>query len=64
MSLTLCASEIISPSPACSVQNSTNTDTGCTTTGPTRTLTSIQMTDLATYRCDVTNCAGTGRAGR
>ncbi len=38
----------------------TNTDTGSTTTGPTRTLTSVHMSDLGTYRCDVTNDAGTG----
>ncbi len=38
----------------------TNTDTGNTTTGSTRTLTDIQMTDVGTYRCDVTNDAGTG----
>ncbi len=38
----------------------TNTDTGNTTTGPTRILTDIQMTDVGTYGCDVTNDAGTG----
>ena len=38
----------------------TNTDTGNTTIGPTRILTNIQMTDVGTYRCDVTNDAGTG----
>ncbi len=38
----------------------TNTGTSSTTTGPTRILTDIQMTDVGTYRCDVTNDAGTG----
>ena len=38
----------------------TKTETGNTTTGPTRILTDIQMTDVGTYRCDVTNDAGTG----
>ena len=38
----------------------TNTDTGSTTTGQTRILTDIQMIDVGTYRCDVTNDAGTG----
>ena len=40
--------------------NITKTGTGNTTTGPTRILTDIQMTDVGTYRCDVTNDAGTG----
>ncbi len=39
--------------PSNYVYTITNTDTSSTTTGPTRTLTSIQMTDLGTYRCDV-----------
>ncbi len=38
----------------------TNTGTGNPTTGPTRILTDIQMTDVGTYVCDVTNDAGTG----
>ena len=38
----------------------TNTNTGSTTTGSTLTLTDIENTDLGTYRCDVTNDAGTG----
>ncbi len=46
--------------PSNYVYTITNTDTGSTTTGPTRTLTSIHMSDLGTYRCDVTNDAGTG----
>ena len=33
-----------------------------TTTGPTRMLTGIQESDLGSYRCDVTNDAGTGSA--
>ncbi len=41
----------------------TNINTGSkTTTGPTLTLTGIEMTDIGTYRCDVTNLAGTGSA--
>ncbi len=40
----------------------TNTNTGSTTTGPILTLTDIMSTDLGTYRCDVTNDAGTGRS--
>ncbi len=40
----------------------TNINTGNTTTGPTLTLTGIEMTDIGTYRCDVTNIAGTGSA--
>ncbi len=46
--------------PSNYVYTITNADTSSTTTGPTRTLTSIQMSDLGTYRCDVTNDAGTG----
>ncbi len=46
--------------PSNYVYTITNTDTGSSTTGPTRTLTSIHMSDLGTYRCDVTNDAGTG----
>ncbi len=46
--------------PSNYVYTITNTDTDSTTTGPTRTLTNIQISDLATYRCDVTNDAGTG----
>ncbi len=38
----------------------TNTGMDNTSTGPTRILTNIQMTDGGTYRCDVTNDAGTG----
>ncbi len=38
----------------------TNINTGNTTTGPTFTLTGIEITDVGTYRCDVTNIAGTG----
>ncbi len=38
----------------------TNTITDSTATGPTLTLTDIESTDLGTYRCDVTNDAGTG----
>ncbi len=38
----------------------TNTGTGSTTIGQTRILTDIQMIDVGTYRCDVTNDAGTG----
>ncbi len=38
----------------------TNIGTGSTTTGPTRILTDIQITNIGTYRCDVTNDAGTG----
>ena len=37
-------------------------DTMTTTTGPTRMLTGIQESDLGTYRCDVSNDAGTGSA--
>ena len=33
-----------------------------TTTGPTRMLIGIQESDIGTYRCDVTNDAGTGSA--
>ena len=40
----------------------TNTNTGSTTTGATLILTDIVSTDLGTYRCDVTNDAGTGRS--
>ncbi len=41
----------------------TNINTGSiTTTGPTLTLTDIEMTDIGTYCCDVTNIAGTESA--
>ena len=38
----------------------TNVDTGNTTLDPFLVLTKIQVTDLGTYRCDVTNDAGKG----
>ncbi len=38
----------------------TNIGTGSTTTGSKRILTDIQTIDVGTYRCDVTNDAGTG----
>ena len=37
-------------------------NTTTTTSEPTRILTGIQVSDLGTYRCDVTNDAGTGSA--
>ena len=37
-------------------------DTMTTTNEPTRMLSGIQESDLGTYRCDVTNDAGTGSA--
>ena len=40
----------------------TNTNTGSTTTGPTLRLNDIVSTDFGTYRCNVTNDAGTGRS--
>ena len=40
----------------------TNVDTGNTTLGSFLVLTNIQVTNLGTYRCDVTNDAGTGSA--
>ena len=51
---------VLRGNPSNYMYNITNTDTGNTTTGPTRILTDIQMTDVGTYRCDVTNDAGTG----
>ena len=51
---------VLRGNPSNYIHNITNTDTGNTTTGPTRILTDIQMTDIGTYRCDVTNDAGTG----
>ena len=42
--------------------NITNVDTGNTTLDSFLVLTNIQVTDLGTYRCDVTNDAGTGSA--
>ena len=44
------------------VYNIVHIDTTTTSTGPTRMLTGIQESDLGTYRCDVTNDAGTGSA--
>ena len=40
----------------------THISTSSTTSDPTLTLTDIQVADLGTYRCDVTNDAGTGSA--
>ena len=40
----------------------THISTSSTTSDPTLTLTEIQVADLGTYHCDVTNDAGTGSA--
>ena len=51
---------VLRGNPSNYMYNITNIATGSTTTGSTRILTDIQMTDVGTYRCDVTNDAGTG----
>ncbi len=51
---------VLRGNPSNYIYNITNVNTSSTTTGPTRILTDIQMTDVGTYRCDVTNDAGTG----
>ncbi len=53
---------VLRGNPTYSSYTITNINTGNTTTGPTLTLTGIKMTDIGTYRCDVTNLAGTGSA--
>ena len=59
--LTLTCS-VIRGNPTNYVYSIVNIDSMTTTTGPTRMLTGIQVSDLGTYRCDVTNDAGTGSA--
>ena len=51
---------VLRGNPSNYIYTITNINTSSTTTGPTLVLTSIQMTDVGTYRCDVTNDAGTG----
>ena len=59
--LTLTCS-VIRGNPTNYIYSIVHIDTMTTTTGPTRMLTGIQESDLGTYRCDVTNDAGTGSA--
>ncbi len=51
---------VLRGNPSNYIYTITNVNTSSTTTGPTRILTDIQMTNVGTYRCDVTNDAGTG----
>ncbi len=51
---------VLRGNPSNYIYTITNVNTSNATTGPTRILTNIQMTNVGTYRCDVTNDAGTG----
>ncbi len=51
---------VLRGNPSNYIYTITNANTSNATTGPTRILTDIQMTDVGTYHCDVTNDAGTG----
>ncbi len=51
---------VLRGNPSNYIYTITNVNTGSTTTGSTRILTDIQIADVGTYRCDVTNDAGTG----
>ena len=53
---------VLRGNPANYVYSITHVDTGSTTSDSTLTLTDIQVGDLGTYHCDVTNDAGTGSA--
>ena len=53
---------VLRGNPANYVYSITHTDIGITTPDSTLTLTDIQVGDLGTYCCDVTNDAGTGSA--
>ena len=59
--LTLTCS-VIRGNPTNYIYSIVHIDSMTTTAGPTRLLTGIQESDLGTYRCDVTNDAGTGSA--
>ncbi len=51
---------VLRGNPSIYMYTITNVNTGSTTTGSTLVLTDIQIADVGTYRCDVTNDAGTG----